>query len=96
MRIWVKCIHNNRILADAVHEFTPVRHPDSEVWHSVLADVCRTMDISRPVILSKHLREIEQFGRTAFLQGDFMEGIDFDKMTMEILKDEKKGGSCQR
>lgn len=90
MKIWAKCIHHNKIHKDVVQEFTLARPSDITGWYEVLTPICKVLDIARPLMLSKHLRELAQFSRTTFYEGDFMETIDFDKFLMEILPEEKK------
>ncbi|MEI3424981.1 MAG: hypothetical protein V8Q85_07965 [Christensenellales bacterium] len=48
------------------------------------------LDLSRPVLLKKHLNELNTFRHTAFLPSDFMEGVDFSKFTLQLFPEKKK------
>lgn len=48
------------------------------------------MDLSVPVILTRHVRDLETFQRAVFRETDFMERIDFDRLDVEILPEEKR------
>ena len=41
-------------------------------------------------MLDKHVRELERFGRTAFLPNDFMESVSFDRFEIELFPEKKK------
>ena len=56
-----------------------------EDWSEPFARLCHDMNLSRPVILKKHVRELNEFGHTAFLPADFMEPVDFDKLEIELF-----------
>ena len=55
----------------------------------VLHELCQALDLSRPVILEKHIRELGQFSHTIFRQSDFMEPILFDRFEIEIFPEKK-------
>ncbi len=59
----------------------------------ILHDLCQALDLSRPVVLSKHIRELEQFSHTVFRQSDFMETVPFDRFEIEIFPENKKNES---
>jgi hypothetical protein len=49
-------------------------------------EICREMDVARPIWLLKHEGEMERFGRTAFTPDDFIEEVPFERFEVEILK----------
>ncbi|MBQ2817263.1 MAG: hypothetical protein IJF16_04940 [Clostridia bacterium] len=62
-----------------------------------LCDVCDAMgeltkifDISRPVLLTKHENDIEQFSRASFLPDDFIDSVNFDRFEIQILHDDDR------
>ena len=63
---------------------------DTEGWNPVLIELCKPLDLARPVMLDKHVRELERFGRTAFLPNDFMESVPFDRFEIELFPEKKK------
>lgn len=71
------------------------RPTEAEEWGGVLSELCKPLDLSRPVVLQKHANELERFGTTSFSERDFMESIDFDRLELEIYP-EKKENAEQR
>ena len=90
MKIWAKCVKDNKIYRDVVQEFALARPSDIAGWEAVLLELCKALDLSRPIVLSKHLKELTLFGETQFIEDDFMESLSFDKFRIEILPEEKK------
>ena len=56
----------------------------------ILHDLCQALDLARPVVLEKHVRELDQFSHTVFRQSDFMESIVFDRFEIEIFPEKKE------
>lgn len=88
MRIWAKVIRAQRIADDLVREFG-ARPSDAEGWNAVLTELCKPLDLSRPVLLQKHVRDLAQFGRVVFRPADFMESVSFDRFELEIFSEKK-------
>ena len=40
--------------------------------------------------MSKNLRELQEFGITAFRKQDFIDDFRFDKLELEIIREKKK------
>ena len=53
MRIWAATRDMNKIIKEVVMDF-PAAHSEDE-WNAVLGDICHELDLSRPVLLKKHL-----------------------------------------
>ncbi len=88
MRFWGIIRTDHHIIEDAI-----IPGPDKRAYiddvqaELAINELCRLLDLARPVILHKHLKEIKNFGRTVFKQPDFMEPIAFDAFEMEIIPD---------
>ena len=85
MKLWGKVLIDNKIRADrvvAVHAKTAY---DVEDWNEPFYRLCHELNLSRPVILSKHVRDLEQFRRTVFRPEDFVEPVEFDKFEAELF-----------
>lgn len=52
--------------------------------------ICNRADISKPVILSKHVNELKKFNRTVFYTLDFFDESGFDEFELEIISSDKK------
>ncbi len=55
-----------------------------------LMQVCEHFDLTKPIMLQKHLSEIERFNRTIFYADDFIEKVPFDSLEIEIIAEKKK------
>ena len=90
MRIWAKTIKHQRIQSEVVREFALARPSALEEWIPILHELCQALDLSRPIVLEKHIREFDQFSHTIFRQSDFMEPIAFDRFEIEIFPENKE------
>ena len=90
MRIWAKCLIEHRIVSEVVQEFASARPADLSGWDPVIVSLCKPLDLARPVLLQKHVRELAQFARTVFYPQDFMESVSFDRFEIEIFPERKK------
>lgn len=91
MRIWAAKRTVNKIIGDVVISFDIRTKAEVDDWNPIIGELAEALDLARPVLLKKHIRDLDQFSHTAFLPSDFMEPFDFDKLTVEIFpeKDEK-------
>ena len=83
MRIWAKTIQNHKIQSEVVREFALARPSDLKGWMPLLHELCQVLDLSRPVVLEKHIRELERFSHTAFRPSDFIGEIHRPYNTLE-------------
>lgn len=85
MKLWGKIRVNNNTAASHTVTVKGKTAYDVEDWGEPFARLCHDMNLSRPVILKKHVRDLEQFRHTVFLPQDFMEPVDFDRFEIEIF-----------
>lgn len=78
-RLWGRIIRNHRIAAS---ETVPIEDGDVE---AALLEICRRFDIQRPLQLPKHVRDMEQFGRTFYSKEHFTEAVSFQRLEVELL-----------
>ena len=90
MRIWAKIICDQRIYKQTVREFSSLRSFSNQEIENIVHELCQELDLSRPVLLTKHFKEFQQFQRITFKAPDFMELISFDKFEIELLKEKKR------
>ena len=86
MRLWGIEKKNQKTRAQMI---VPLRSAAQEDVLEALDELVKGLDLSRPLILEKHERELKEYGRTAFLARDFVEPVRFDRLDVEILFDEK-------
>ncbi len=85
MKVWGKIRKNNRTVKDVTVTVHVKSAYEVEDWGEPMARLCHDLNLSRPVILTKHERELEQFSHTAFYPGDFLERVDFDRLEIELF-----------
>lgn len=82
VRIWAKIVKEEKILKDTIYEDFSSQF-DTDNFFTYIADICETLDIATPVILSKHLTHYIEFNTAIFLPEDFPEEVEFDKFILE-------------
>lgn len=82
MRFWGKLKIEDRIIKDITAE--------SDDFKTAVSSVCAGFDLSKPLILEKHLSEMRQFNRTVFHADDFVESVPFDTFEIEKIVIKKK------
>lgn len=90
MRIWAKTNLDHKILDEVVHEFSHARPSDIMGWTVVIDKLCQELDSDRPVILQKHIRDLNTFGRTVFRKTDFIYTVEFDNLEIECFPENKE------
>ena len=90
MRIWAKTVQNHRIQSDVVREFSSARPSDLYGWTEIIDVLCKALDLERPVILEKHIRDLNAFHGTVFRASDFMDAVPFDRFELEIFPEKKQ------
>ncbi len=83
MKIWALIKKNNKIVLDKILENDDMRIEE------LIFLACGEFDIGKPVILSKHETELDDFRRTVFYPADFIEPVIFDRFEIEIIDEEK-------
>lgn len=89
MRLWGIIRKNLKITAQAVSDTEHQGDWNEKDLHAALESMCLELDLSRPIVLFKHAKEMSKFGRTVFKSPDFIEAVDFDTYEVELLDDKK-------
>lgn len=88
MKLWIrtnigeKTAHS--VTADAPAEMT------ADALTSVMRDVLLPLDVPTPAILPAHVNHLKKFNTARFKPADFIEHVDFDAMTVEILRSDRE------
>ena len=85
MKLWGKIRKNNRTIASEVVTVHVKSAFEVEDWGEPFAELCHKLNLSRPVILSKHERDLKAFSHTVFFPADFLEPVDFDRFEAEVF-----------
>ena len=83
-RIWGIIRIKEKIAMDAVISLEQANLDEA------LDELCKRLDIPRPVVLKKHRSEFLRFSRTRFSPDDFIETVGFAGFEVEVLHDRKK------
>jgi len=89
MRLWATIRDGNRILRQTTIEADYAKLDQIEDWADLVGEACQALDLSRPVILKKHIKDLYSFSRAIFKPEDFMEPIDFQRFEIEAIFDKK-------
>ena len=54
MKIWGRIYRDNKAVSDALSDAEAQKASDVHDWTAILDDICKKLDLSRPVILKKH------------------------------------------
>lgn len=81
VRIWAKVIKNDKIIKQCVFErFESI---DYSQFSNYLMEICSMLDIATPVLIKTHIFNYAKYNQVKFVQDDFVESIDFDKLVLE-------------
>lgn len=89
-KLWMRKMRGQRIVSSDTEPCDP------ENPHAALAELCRRMDVPRPMWLSKHQKEFDAFRRTAFTQDHFVEHIPFTRLELELILPDSPARRGQR
>lgn len=84
MKLWGKTRLDNRTVSSDTVTVAAKSAYEVEDWSEPFSRLCHKLNLSRPVILKKHVRELEQFSHTVFFPADFLEPVDFDRFEVEL------------
>lgn len=88
IKIWGKTLKKNKMVRSHTVEVDSVF--DEQVAMDGINDICIEFDIPRPIVLNKHIKDINEFLMVRFLPDDFIEKVDFDKFEVEIFIEKKE------
>lgn len=88
-KLWAKQIKNNRIINSVVAE-NKDNISVEEKRGKCIDEICKKFDLGIPVWLKSHDMDFSQFNYVVLYPGDFIDEIDFDKLEIELIDDEKK------
>ena len=81
IRIWAKITQEEKILKDTIYEKFCQFNPEN--FYDYIAEICSELDIATPVILNYHINNYINFNNCTFVNRDFVESINFDKLIIE-------------
>jgi len=85
-KYWITLMRRTRRAADVTLEFPMIESEDD--LFELLQEACKQLNQATPLILSKHLNDLESFHHTRFWPSDFMEAFPYDYMEVFELPEE--------
>lgn len=87
-KIWAKLITDSRIKRDFVLDAGDLTENKQEKIKGFMEEICYTFDLSRPLWLNKHTKELAAHNRVHFYSDHFIDQINFDYLELEIYKEQ--------
>lgn len=86
-RIWAKIFSNNKLIKDTVIcDDDDQKSRTAKVFQAVTA-ICLEFDLSEPIWLDSTIRDFQRHDKTRFYQDNFVEGIDFDFLEIQVIEE---------
>ena len=92
-KLWARKMRGQRIAASDTEPCDPA---DPQAALAALMEICRRMDVPRPLWLGKHQKEFDAFRRTAFTQDHFVERVAFSRLEIELILPDGPAKSARR
>ena len=87
VKVWGKTLKKNRIIQNHTAEVNEIFSKEAVL--DGIYSICVELDMPRPIVLNKHLRDISDFLNVKFLPDDFIEKVNFDRFEVEIFIEKK-------
>lgn len=85
MKIWAKTVRGDKIVREILYENPlPMKYANYCEW---VAEICRTLDLSTPVILPAHYKNFALFHNTRFRPDDFIDELNADFLIIEDCRE---------
>lgn len=86
-RLWGKIIKNNRMLRDTVIENGNYAMSRTAMVLDAVDQMCYEFDLGHPVWLDKTIEEFKRHDKARFTQDNFIEGIEFDYLEIQVIEE---------
>ena len=86
IRFWGKLFVDHKITK---HVTLNVRaeKPDYSLFFDYVSEIAHALDAPSPIIIKAHIFNFAKFNFVKFTESDFVESINFDYMTVELIKE---------
>ena len=92
MKAWGILKKDNRMINQATLDLGYTLKSGTFDYEQMLFALCEQLDLSRPVLLSKHMNDLSKFSLVTFKAADFIEKINFDAFVVQVFFDKKDAG----
>ncbi len=83
-KLWSKTIKNNKTQNSFVLNLND--EFNAQNLYDALKEICYNLKIETPIVLNKHINQMEEYGVTKFTSADFIDFIDFDSLVIEYFE----------
>lgn len=87
LKFWMRLYKDGKIKNDFVCDAKGT--DPKEMLEEGLKEACYALDLSNPIIMKKHVKDMHEYSLTRFLPADFPESVDFDKADVTVFDDSK-------
>lgn len=87
-RLWAKIFKDNRMLKDMVVENEDPTLNRTRKIYQAIDDICYEFDLSKPIWLQSTIDDFKRHDKTRFTQDNFIEGIDFDYLEIQVIEED--------
>lgn len=87
LKFWMRLYKDGKIKNEFVCD-AKGKLPE-EILEEGLKEACYSLDLSNPIIMKKHIKDMKEYSLTRFLPADFPESVDFDKADVTVFDDSK-------
>ncbi len=86
-RLWAKIFKDNHLLQDTVIEDDSVDTRTHKIFRA-LDEVCYQFDLGKPIWLDATITEFKRHDKARFTQDNFIEGIEFDYLEIQVIEED--------
>lgn len=87
-RLWAKKFHDNHLIEDlTVCDGGETKNRTRKVFDAV-DEICYAFDLSKPIWLDANVEEFQRMAKTRFTQDNFIDGIDFDFLEIQVIEED--------
>lgn len=94
MKLWIRTQKGEKILHSVTMEVAAV--PNADELTAMLRETLMPLDVPTPAVLASHATHLNRFNLCRFKKADFVEHVDFDSMTIEVMRGEKEKRTHKR
>ena len=86
-RLWAKIFKDNHLLQDTVIIDDSADTRTHKIFRA-LDDVCYQFDLGKPIWLDATIAEFKRHDKARFTQDNFIEGIEFDYLEIQMIEED--------
>lgn len=86
-RLWARTFKDNHMLRDTCIGDDGADTRTHKIFRA-LDEVCRQFDLGAPIWLDNTVSEFKRHKKVRFTQDNFIEGIDFDYLEIQVIEED--------